>query len=468
VKKILIIAQGPTAYRFIKRVNRGYPNDNVYDIVHPEHTISEEINAISCRVYHFDPTSRSKLGRVVSKEHLQALIIMDNEDESLEVYKNLRFFRKDLPIMLLDQWNLEPFEDENLSLIDANRLLANRMFSQMPDIPVVAQHIGLGQGEIAEVQVPFGSAYAYRHISSIEQKQWKIAAMYRSGKLILAKPNLMVRPNDSLLIVGQPQILKDVYRAIKRELGQFPAPFGKNLYHIIDMRHTSKEDVRYELDQAIFLHRLLQNRHTFVRIININDFATVEYTRSITLSRFHIDIDYHANTLHDVLENDIKQYNAGLIVVGRRLFKMRSVRYALFRTKCAVMKLGSVSLQSIEASAIILTDNPNLEKISSSMIDLSTQLRIKMRLYNVDPDGVDKAHILEHYENLAQIHSKEVDVIERHENPFRAMRGEPEFLQFIPFERRIVKASLLDIFYPNVEKLFFFLDEHNQIFIPTL
>ena len=48
------------------------------------------------------------------------------------------------------------------------------------------------------------------------------------------------------------------------------------------------------------------------------------------------------------------------------------------------------------------------------------------------------------------------------------MQYEANFLQFVPFEDYVVNASFMDIFFPNTDKLFQFLDEYNQIFIPVL
>ena len=44
------------------------------------------------------------------------------------------------------------------------------MVEKLPNVPVLAQNIGLKQGEIMEIRIPFGSSYAYRYIGSIEQK----------------------------------------------------------------------------------------------------------------------------------------------------------------------------------------------------------------------------------------------------------------------------------------------------------
>ena len=103
-----------------------------------------------------------------------------------------------------------------------------------------------------EVHVPFGSSYAYRHIGSILQNQWKIAALYRDEKQILPTNDTMIRPNDTLLILGKPIVLNGIYKTINKRIGLFPEPFGKNIYLILDLRHDQKDAVLY-LKQSIYL-----------------------------------------------------------------------------------------------------------------------------------------------------------------------------------------------------------------------
>ena len=107
------------------------------------------------------------------------------------------------------------------------------MYDQLPNVPLVAQNVGLGQGEIMEVHIPFGSSYAYRHIGSILQRKWKIAALYRDEKQILPTNATMIKPNDTLLILGKPLVLDGVYRTINKRMGLFPEPFGKEYLSFI-------------------------------------------------------------------------------------------------------------------------------------------------------------------------------------------------------------------------------------------
>ena len=356
MKKILVCVDGTAAKVFLERINNTYPNDNVYDIVYYHDSVLPENPAIYCRYYKLDPTSPKKLATVLTRKHIQAMIFMDEKLDAQAAYENIRALNKEIPILFLDYWNSH-FEDENVTIIDANELVANRVLAQLPDIPVVAQHVGLGIGEITEVSVPFGSSYAYRHVSNVEQKNWKVAAIYRNNELVLPRPSTMIRPNDSLLLVGQPPILKHVYKAIKSELGQFPAPYGKNIFHLIDMDYAeSEEEVIEEIRRAIDLHKKLKNKILFIKVVNPDSYRVIEFARHNEMMDVNINIAYNTYDIRTDFKEDIKKCNAGLVMVGRHLFAERKIRKVMHEVKRPILKLGIKPLSQVRNAADLFGD----------------------------------------------------------------------------------------------------------------
>ena len=65
----------------------------------------------------------------------------------------------------------------------------------------------------------------------------------------------MLQPNDLLLLVGEPAVLKSVYRTINRELGQFPEPFGSTLYLYIDMYLINQNTLENFISRAIEIYK---------------------------------------------------------------------------------------------------------------------------------------------------------------------------------------------------------------------
>jgi len=181
-----------------------------------------------------------------------------------------------------------------------------------------------------------------------------------------------------------------------------------------------------------------------------------------------IVIEYEKYALDIKLEQDVQQLNVGLIIVNRFIFAKRQNKIVLHSLKKPILKLGEKDVKKLKKSAIILNENKNIEVISSTIFDISTQIALSVVLYDIDPEGRDKSHIVEHFENLAEIYAKKIDIIKSNKNPLRQMQDNENFLHFIPFTKNVVNSSIIDLFFPNVEKLYQFLDDYNQIFIPVL
>ncbi|MDR3347736.1 MAG: hypothetical protein LBN32_03895 [Helicobacteraceae bacterium] len=469
MKKLLIIADGDIANRFVERVSDTYSDINMFDIIYYNDSIKEN-DAIQCQFYKFDPTSFSKLEAIFSSQYYTAYIVMNSSSDIQAVYHNLRTLDRNLLIYVLDNGHLElPDNDNYLRRILSRELLANRLMTVVPNVPVSAQYVGLGQGEIIEAKVPFGSSFSYRHIGAIEQKKWQIGAIYRKNELILPNPALMVRPDDNILLIGQPSILKTVYKAIKLETGQFPVPYGRNIYVILDLSKKRAEKALVELESALSIHKRIKNKILFIKVINPDDLKLLSKLRSITQKDIDVDIEYRTFHIEKEFANELPRLNIGLFLVSSDLFNNKLHRSLLYETKKPIWKLGVKPAKDIRRASVLLSSNPNLEQLGSTLFDLSIQLSLEISLY---PGGIneDEEQVnIEHFENLSQMHARTINIVKNEINPVVALRQQQDTLLFFPFEHSLIKRNWLDMFIPeHIERMNLFLDHHHQIFIPIL
>ena len=250
MKKILIILDGIVAKKLMHRIVDANTGENAYDVIYMSDVILPVQKPSNFTFYKFDPTSKTKLAMVLDKNiHTEVLIALNSKDEMLSVIKNIRDHKQNLQMNILDYWGIN-VEDPYVNVYKGIDVLANGMVERLPNIPVVAQNIGLKQGEIMEIRIPFGSSYAYRYIGSIEQKKWNIFALYRNEKLLTIKPTLVLKPNDIILVVGKPYVLMQVYNAIGKNQGQFPMPFGHNIYLYLDLYLQDDKSVKKAVQEA--------------------------------------------------------------------------------------------------------------------------------------------------------------------------------------------------------------------------
>ena len=466
MKKILIISDGNAGEHFIQRITETYTSENIYYVVQMKPQEYKDVNPARFKFYEFDPTSLYKLANLLKMEFVQVFVAMDNLTDAENTIKNIRTIKKQLRIIVLNQWKIEN-EDPNVVFVNSNEILASRLLDYLPNVPVIAQNVGIGEGEIMEVLVPFGSSFVYRHIGVIEQKNWRIVAIYRNRKLIMPSRRRMIQPNDLLVLVGDPAVLHSVYRAIKRELGQFPEPFGSNLYLYIDMNLVNHNTIEELVRRAVFAHKKFKH-NLVIKIVNPGNIPIIQHIKEFRNDNVIIDIKYNNDDLKSTFFNDIKSYHVGLVIVSKESFSDYKMRTTLYESHVPVLKLSDRSFASVKDASLILNDNRDLEKISATIFDISEQMGFNIELYNyMNEHQGEKEQVIEHYYNLSTIFSKSIKVIKESENPIRTLKQKDNFIQLLPFTYKLTSRRIYSLFSTDSEKLYHRLDDYHQIFIPV-
>ena len=466
MKKILVISDGDTGEHFIKRVTQTYTSENIYYVVQNKAKEYEDVNPRRFKFYEFDSTSFSKLANLLKMEFVQVIIAMENIQDIENTIKNIRNVKKQLRIVALNKGNLSN-EDPNVISVNSNEILASRLLDYLPNVPVIAQNVGMGKGEIMEVLVPFGSSFVYRHIGVIEQKNWRIVAIYRDKQLLLPNRRRMIQPNDLLVLVGEPSVLKSVYRAIKRELGQFPEPFGSNVYLYIDMNLINLNTIENFINRAIDVYKKFKH-NLVIKVVNPNNIALVWKIKEYSSDDIIVDIKYDDLDLETSFFNDIKAYHVGLVMVAKEMFRDYHIRKTLYEAHVPVFKIADKDIDTLKDVALILADNRDLEKISATIYDISEQMSLNIDLYNyMHEHQEEKEQVIEHYYNLSAIFSKTIKVIKENDNPIKVLNKKDNFIQLIPFTKKLTKRRIFSLLSTDTEKLYHKLDDYHQIFIPV-
>jgi hypothetical protein len=417
-----------------------------------------------------DPTSFSKLKNIMDSTAFSNLfIVMEDIEDARYVLKNIALINTKMRIVLVNQWEDEEIgkDQENITIVHSDKLMAAHLYDHLPNVPLVAQNVGLGQGEIMEVHVPFGSSYAYRHIGSILQNQWKISALYRDEKLILPTTATMIRPNDTLLIIGKPIVLNGVYKTINKRIGLFPEPFGKNIYLILDLRHDQKDAVLY-LKQSIYMVEKLEDKDLYVRILYPNNFELIEELKTLESERVTLSISYDDENVKSLVKNDIHQFNVGLIMNSISTFEADGLKETLYKMKKLVFLFGDKLLYNIKNSVVLMSENEKMESISSTAFDISETLGVGLTLGDFDPEGdfKSKKMVIEHYETLSHIFNMEINVEQKVANPIRELSNMEDILQIAPFEKRLNTDSLRKLISNKIQDFILTTNKHPKLLVP--
>jgi hypothetical protein len=319
-----------------------------------------------------------------------------------------------------------------------------------------------------EILVPFGSSYSYRHVGSIAQRKWKIAAVYRNKKQIIPTSATMIYPNDTLLVLGKPRVLDGIYKSINRRIGLFPEPFGQNLYLVLDFERDREKAMIY-LKEAIYLTDQLEEKALFVRIVNPSDFVLIDQLRQEEKENVAIHVCYDVEGINTLIEYDIQLYDIGLVLNSIDSFEKLGLMEQLFGLKKLVYLFGDTSLYNITESIVLITNESEMESISSTVIDFSESLSLKLHLCNFDPEGdfESKQKIIEHYETLSQIFNYEITVDQERVNPVRKLQNLSAVIQLSAFNLNTSKRSIFNFVSTRVQDYLLTIENHPKILVPV-
>jgi uncharacterized protein len=154
-------------------------------------------------------------------------------------------------------------------------------------------------------------------------------------------------------------------------------------------------------------------------------------------------------------------------MLSSEMFAIGALRQCLYESKIPVLKLSKKPFSKLKESVVILTENRDLEKISTTVFDISAQLAFNLELFDFTQEKTDdKSRIIEHYENLAVIFSKSIKIVSQEANPIRFLKKKENFLYCLPFTEKMLDTPLYSIFSTDSEKLYYRLGEYHQLFIP--
>jgi len=446
MKNILILADGPVARHFLQWVNETRIADNQYHVACYKGGVLPEKMSQAITMCHTDPTSFSKLLHIMTETKFSMVfVIMNEKHDAIHALKNVRHADDKIHIVLLDRWDEEFDENYNVTVISENQILASHLYDHLPNVPVIAQNIGLGEGEIMEILVPIGSSYAFRHVGSIAQRKWKIVAIYRHKRQIIPNNASMIRPNDTLLVIGQPKVLDGIYKSINMRQGLFPEPFGKNLYLLLDFKRDRKNALRY-FNESVYLMSRLKNKKLFIKIINPSDFKLMDDLKSQENETISVHIDYDDQPTETWIKSDIQRFDIGLILSSMQTFEKLELRNKLFDLKKLIYLFGDCELKKIKECIIVMTEKEEMESISSTAFDLLESLDLKLHLSNFDPEGnfESKKMVIEHYESLSGIMNREIVIEQEMLNPVRKLKSLSNMLQITPIKKESKHKTFLN------------------------
>jgi len=471
MKRVLILLDGIVAKNLLKRLVELDTAHSVYDVVYMNDSILTQKKPLNFTFYKFDPTSLSKLKLIMTKvAYSDILVVLGNKDDTVSVIENIRTINQNIYFNVYNEWDID-LSDKNIQNYNAIDILTSGLIERLPNVPIIAQNIGLKQGEIMEIKIPFGSSYAYRYISSISQKEWKIFALYRNNTMLNVRPALILKPNDIILVIGKPKVLLQAYAAISMSSGHFPMPFGKNIYVYLDLYLQNEEDALNAVKKARHLQERLNNTKLIIRITRPTTTETVNNIKELVkhIENKVLEFDYYNLGVLNLMTSDIKKYEIGMFVLTNTLLKNKQIAQKVLTARKPIFKVGTENMSNIKTIIMVLNSLKAYEQLSPILFDISSQLKYKVNVVNSDPTGdSDRTKLIHHLDSLAKIFNQDIKIETNGKNPMDVLKQKESVLQILPLKEDMFKKRIISFFTTNSDLLSYDLKYLNQIIIPII
>ena len=469
MKNVLILASGEMAKHFVTWVRKSRIDTNQYYITSKKEELETGTRDVDNINYlDIDPTSFMRVRDIMeNKNFVSIFIVMQERKEAEYAYKNVRMITARDLIVFVSSWNDMVFNDDNLNIINVNELLASNLYEKLPNVPIIAKNIGLGQGEIMEILIPFGSSFAYKHVGAIGHRKWKIVALYRKEKQLFVNNATMLQPNDRIVIIGNPLVLEEVYKKVSLRKGTFPEPFGKNLYLLIDLKQK-KEDILIQVNEAIYLSNQLENSKLYIRLINIGNFEVLSALRALQTDDIHVLVTYVDIKNYNDIDFDISKYEIGIFLLDRRSFFKNKLKEYFLKYQRPIYLFGEKSIYNIKEVLILMEEESVMESLSTSIFDFSESLNLEITLCDYNPDGdfQDTKQIEEHYSSLSRLYNFKFKIERKRVNPIRQLLEHDVVLHVTPFTKEVKQFSIFNIFSTKHDAYSMSIKKHPQLLIP--
>ena len=463
MNKILIFAGAKESKLLIKKIIDYYLNLGEFHIIYEnEETIIKEKKE-NLFFYKIDFLAYDLYKNFLFKDFNKIIIFIKHKQKAKFVLEKVKFVKS--PVLFVNFWYdfKEIPQKNNIEILDIPEIITNKIIDFLPGVPLFARDIGLGIGEIMEVEVPIFSPFVYKSPSYIEDRYHvKVAAIYRQNELKEITKNTIILPNDKILLIGKPQILKELYNQIRKNVGSFPQPYGQNIYLLLDMKNMEKKEISALLKNALFLYRKLKHKKLIISIINPT--LNIKLYKLYKFPNIDINTDYYITNYKEKLIKDNNELNLGLIITNNYFFEKYPKTF--YEIKKPIFKKGEKSLKKCENLTVILHEK-SIKKIASTIFDLSYQLKIKLRFLNADPEN-SNTEIVEYLKHLAKLFNfNNVEFTATKENPILKLSKEKNICLIEAFEKPPI-SKIKQIFFPKIEYSYILLKKFNQFLIPII
>lgn len=317
------------------------------------------------------------------------------------------------------------YKAEDVEVVSQDRACAAILESRVERGQKVATGVGLGHGEIVEVEVLPNSSVINYTLAELRPKRWLVGAVYRDGQLIVPHGDTTIQPGDKVLLIGDPSLLPSIASLIRSGESEFPLQYGS---HVVALCGPQVESV---VAEAAYLIR--ETRADLFELVACEGDETRLQRMTHLVEREQIPYEFSCSadgTLGSLAE-EADRRDVGIMVVPHEpLGFLRRIGLGRSRTARLIDLVASPVLMTRNSFPyrkimLVLAELPFHPAAAQVAIDLARMLRAELQLGVVhQPDLVAGADLRNEVterrreiENLAGMYHIEMKTVVMEGNP---------------------------------------------------
>ena len=246
--KLVIIGLGNIGLQLVKML----PRDLDLVCIDQDQEVLEQVGNLrgqNTELVNGDATSRLVLEDAGIGEAEAVVLTTTTERVNVEVAKLLKEYFQ-VPRVLsigITQAGIETLTALKVEVEDIFSVGATGLHNRLRQKAKSAQGIGLGKGELLEVEVHPNSRMLNKPLDSSDPRRWRVGIIYRDGQIVVPTGDSVFKPKDKVIILGEPTALKTVSEMLTFRFDQFPLEYGDTLVAYVRPKDGDHylEEVKY-------------------------------------------------------------------------------------------------------------------------------------------------------------------------------------------------------------------------------
>ncbi|MBN2141256.1 MAG: NAD-binding protein [Desulfovibrionaceae bacterium] len=128
-----------------------------------------------------------------------------------------------------DSANLRPFQELGVHTVTGSGLLAQDIYHYIEDPRMRITPLASGPGAVFEFKASDHFRAVGKRPAFFGEKGLRLAAIFRRGELVFPGPRTVVRPDDRLVLLGEPDSFQPVCELLECGSAHFPLAYGPGL-----------------------------------------------------------------------------------------------------------------------------------------------------------------------------------------------------------------------------------------------